>query len=84
MSEKSVAFKLVKSANVVLLVLGLIGSGLLLSVGLYALTDSNPNNALYQNLMKYYGINADNFEVVINGTDSVSSIDNHINQSKYR
>ena len=83
MSEKSVAFKLAKSANIVVIVLGLIASGLLLLIGLYALGDGSSDSLLYRNAVKYYGINQDNFEPVIDATQSVTSVDNRINQSKY-
>lgn len=71
MGDKGLVFKLVKSLYVVVLVLGLIGSGLLLVIGVYALTDSEDNANFYENIMRFYGIDEINFEPVANESLSV-------------
>jgi hypothetical protein len=68
MSERSVGFKLVKYIYIVLLVLGLFSSAVLFVVGLCALTDNGENRHIYENFMKYYGIDELDFQPVFNKT----------------
>ncbi|XP_054155754.1 uncharacterized protein LOC128954205 [Oppia nitens] len=68
MAQRTVGFRLVRCTYIILLVLGLIGSSILLLIGLYALYDSQDNCKLYENIMKYYGIDELNFEPVFNDT----------------
>ncbi len=86
MSERSVSFKLVKYIYTILLVLGLFSSAVLFIVGLCALTDNGENSDIYENLMKYYGIDEINFQPVFNKTRYLNRFnfdeDNYDKQSK--
>ncbi len=86
MSERSVGFKLVKYIYIVLLVLGLFSSAVLFVVGLCALTDNGENRHIYENFMKYYGIDELDFQPVFNKTHYLNRFnfdeDNYDKQSK--